>query len=67
MGHTAASCRETGHEYHIVRANYYKMNGQTTGLGTPAYDHTITYSMLYCRKCGDTKEIIVSDSPKSKI
>ncbi len=29
--------------------------------GTELYDQSVTYTMLYCRGCGDTKEVVAKD------
>jgi len=48
------------HNYQIARKDYYKPTGQIGALGLMTYKQDKTYSMLYCTKCADTKEIISS-------
>ena len=41
---------------------YYKRDGdRMTSIGMPAHDQTVAYTMLYCERCSDTKEVILSD------
>lgn len=53
---TAPQCIETGHDYCVADEGYYKPLVE----GGP-YDQTVTYARLFCKKCGDTKEIVVRD------
>lgn len=52
-----SDCTAGVHEFHILKANYYKPTGQIGALGTATYEQTVTYSTLYCRKCGETREV----------
>jgi hypothetical protein len=60
------SCRENEHNFEIAKRNYYKYTGQVGGLGLPTTDQSVAFSMLFCTKCGDTKEIIASDHRKTE-
>ena len=48
------------HNYQIAKSDYYKQTGKIGVLGVMTYNIDITYSMLFCTKCGETKEIITS-------
>jgi len=54
-------CYETNHDYRPTSAPYFKRDGKTTAINIPSYDQSIEFQMLYCTKCGDTKEIIAAD------
>ena len=55
---------ECKHEFKIARKSYYKLDGKKTGLGLPAYDQSIEYTMLYCIYCAYTREIMSADHNK---
>ena len=42
---------------------YYKRDkdGGINSLGLPKIDQSVSYIMLYCPKCGNTKEVMVAD------
>lgn len=46
------------HNYQIAKENYYKPTGEKGALGIMTYKQDISYSMLFCTKCGETKEIV---------
>jgi len=48
------------HNFQIARNGYFKSTGEIGTLGLPTYKQDIVYCMLYCTKCGETKEIITS-------
>jgi hypothetical protein len=56
---TPKSC-EDGHHFVVAESGYFKLKKppETTGLGTPAHDQSKTYYLLYCQKCGATKEVM---------
>ena len=61
-----SKCKDNEHEFRLAGDGaYYKRDGKTTGLGTPLYDQEVAYQMLFCIKCGETKEIIAKDHRKS--
>ena len=63
-----SKCKDTEHDYRLASERaYFKLSGKTTGLGLPDYDQSVSYSMLYCTKCGDTKEIISADHRKHNV
>lgn len=47
------------HNYQIAKRDYYKPTGEIGVLGIPTYKQDVSYSMLYCTKCGETKEIVL--------
>jgi len=57
-------CPDTMHKYFPLRKNWFKQNGETSGLGTPAFDHSITYTTLCCSSCGHVKEVVSADHRK---
>ena len=61
--HTLSRQRTCVHSYRPLKENYYKRKatGESTGLGTPAVDHSLAYTMLYCSKCGLTMEVVSGD------
>jgi hypothetical protein len=51
------------HEHEFVelpsqqrRGGYFKVNPDGKG-----YDQSIAYTMLFCKKCGEMKEVVASD------
>ena len=54
------------HNYASMDRSYYKETGSTTDTGLPKYDHSISYKMLFCSKCGDTMEVISKDHRQEK-
>ena len=50
-------CTTDYHQYFPLKENYYKLLS-TSSLGYPSYDQTIAFTMLCCRRCGKTKEVI---------
>ena len=61
-------CTTDYHQYFPLKENYYKLDkdGSFTGVGLPKYDQSIAYTMLCCRRCGVTKEVISADHRKEK-
>lgn len=53
-------CGKRDHSFTVMRADYFKESGRSNALG-PIYDQSASYSMLYCTKCGDTKEVVSGD------
>ena len=49
------------HHYEKAGEDYHKANGETTTFGSNEYDQSVSYTMLYCTICGETKEIISKD------
>lgn len=46
------ACMRDGHKFEVLKSNYFKkING--------VYDQSQSYTLLYCIKCGDTKEIVL--------
>ena len=41
---------------HKSRGGYFKLEKDRGG-----YDQLVSYTMLYCAECGETKEIVCSD------
>jgi len=52
------SCKEE-HNFEIAKKDFYKLSGELGPAG-PTYKQDETFSTLYCRKCGITKEIKTS-------
>jgi hypothetical protein len=59
-------CEKEGHIFEIAKRGYYKRDGSTTELGQKSTDQSIEYTMLFCRRCGVTKEIISADHRKKE-
>ena len=58
---TDKDCCSNGHEFQIAKSNYYKLKiGDGCGFGS-TYDQAVAYSVLYCLRCGATKEIVSTD------
>jgi len=57
-------CSPTEHNYEKGREDYYKLDGNRNGFGR-TYDQSVGYTMLFCTKCGETKEIRSADQRKS--
>ena len=49
------------HDYMLIGGQYSKRSGKTTNMGTSIYDRAIAYSMVFCRRRAQTKEIITID------
>jgi len=61
------SCQESNHNFQPVKGSqgYFKQAiDKMAGVFT--FDQRVSYSMLYCTKCGETKEIISEDNRKRK-
>jgi hypothetical protein len=56
-------CCKDGHDFEIAKRDYFKTNGRPHPLGQ-CYDQNVSYSMLYCCRCGETKEIVSADHKK---
>lgn len=54
-------CRDADHDYRPASTPYLKRSGEKTGGGTPKDDELVSFLMIYCANCGDTKEIIAAD------
>ena len=52
------------HDFALLKDAYFKATGDKTSIGMPEYDHTIAYSTLCCRGCGEVKEVIAADYRK---
>lgn len=50
------------HKHEFVQAGrpYYKENGGVNMFGK-TYDHSIEYQTLFCKNCGETKEIVCAN------
>jgi len=49
------------HDYMLIGGQYSKRSGKITNMGTSIYDQSVAYSMVFCRKCAQTKEIVSAD------
>lgn len=58
MGETTP-CDDLGHDFHPLDEGYFKPKDppEKTSLGTVGYDQTVTFYLLYCKRCGTTKEV----------
>ena len=63
-----AACNTTDHQYFPIKNNYYKRDSSSvnTAIGLPKMDQSISYTMLCCRRCGVTKEVISADHRKKE-
>jgi hypothetical protein len=53
------------HDYRPLGGGYYKRDGdKMTDIGLPKMDQSKSYRMLYCSKCGETKEVLAADHMK---
>ena len=51
------------HEHNFVELpSSQKRRGYFKRLPDGSYDQTISYAMLYCTTCGETREIVASDN-----
>ena len=58
-------CCKDGHDFQVAKANYYKLDSGTgNGFFGNIYNQSVVYSTLYCKKCGETKEVISADHRK---
>lgn len=57
---THPTCDPTGHDFFPVRRDYYKRDGGSNCFGA-TYDQSVTYTMLACRRCGETREVCSGD------
>ena len=55
---------EHGHDFHPAGRSYFKLIQGDGNPFTSIADHTVEYQMLYCHRCGTTKEIISRDHRK---
>lgn len=53
----SCSVLHEAHDYTVLSRNYYKYSGERGPWG-PQYDQTVSYSTLFCARCGDTKEVV---------
>lgn len=53
-------CIVEGHDFFVTHKGYYKADGGRNMIG-PTYDHSVEYSMLACRRCGEAKEVVSAD------
>ena len=53
-----------GHDYAEFSGGSYLKHDGTQGAIGPTYDQFISYQRLYCRKCGDTIEVVARDHSK---
>ena len=62
-------CCKDGHDFFVAKRGYYKEDGGTIAMlgGAPSYDHSIEYSMLACKRCGETKEVVSGDHRKTSL
>jgi hypothetical protein len=49
-----------GHDFAIAKSGYFKQHSGSDAWRKP-YNQQVAYSMLYCRRCGETREIISTD------
>ena len=57
-------CNKDEHNYVPVDGSaYYKKDGSTFAMlgGLPRFNQSVSYKMIVCSKCGDSKEIIAQD------
>ena len=55
-------CYDTNHDYRpATEVQYFKLDGETNDYGSLSRDESVAFRILYCAKCGDTKEIIAAD------
>ena len=61
MGENVTCAAGGAHDYKVAEQCYSKEldTGNMTSTRTVEFDSTVSYTMLYCSKCGGTKEIIV--------
>jgi ribosomal protein S27AE len=52
-------CEKEGHVFDIAKRGYYKRDGGNT-------DQSVEYTMLFCKRCGVTKEVISADHRKKE-
>lgn len=57
------TCKPDSHEFRLQGRSYYKeFSPRKIGpLGLPEYKQDVSFRMLFCPKCGETKEIISQD------
>lgn len=55
-------CKGQGHDYQMVTMPFHK-RAQATSISTidSTTDSSIAYATLYCKRCGETLEIIAAD------
>ena len=58
-------CLPTEHAFEVARSGYYKTTGATNVYGH-IYEQEVEYAMLFCTKCGTTKEIVSTDHRKNE-
>jgi len=58
---------ECEHDHQQIGSQCFKDDGMTTGLGTTRHDQSVARSMVSCRRCTKTKEIITIDHGPLKI
>ncbi len=49
------TCPDDSHDFFVAGEDYFKQLDQPSNA---RYDETVAYSMLVCKRCGTTKEII---------
>jgi len=50
------------HDFRPLAGPYFKEGTGNARTPLPTYDQAVAYQMLYCSKCGDTREIIARDT-----
>lgn len=56
---------KTGHDYSVLRENWLKLFPGAK-RDSKIFDQSVVFSTLFCKKCGDTKEVIVSETHQPK-
>jgi hypothetical protein len=65
---TATICEPLDHAFVPMKGatGYFKETGRRGFANLPVMDQTVSYAMLYCTKCGTTKEVVQCDYRKEK-
>ena len=67
-GEKEMTCRKDNHNYVPVSgSSYFKRTGDMTTLGLPKMNQSISYKIVVCSKCGESKEVIAADYREAEL